>query len=179
MPRCKVCKEKFQPKFFNQKSCFNPKCVVEYRKVKEEQDWKKQKKVLKDKVKTKSDYVKDLQKQVNLFIRNRDRYKPCISCNKPLKSKFDAGHYRSAGGFPELRFNENNIFGQCVRCNRDLHGNLIEYRINLIRRVGAEVVDWLEKKHEPKHYTISELKEMTKEYKLKNKQNGLRRESTK
>lgn len=167
MPRCKVCKEKFEAKFFNQKSCFNPKCIIEFNEMTQRNKWKKRKKDLREKLKTNSDFRKDLQVLVNSFVRLRDKEKSCISCNRKLNAKYDAGHYRSQGGNPELRFNEDNIHAQCVRCNRDLHGNLIDYRINLIKRIGIEKVEWLESKQDPKHYSIPELKEMIIEYKQK------------
>jgi hypothetical protein len=169
MPRCKECKQKFISKRFLQKTCDNISCALAYSRKQTQIEWKKEKKVLKDKLKTKSDYQKDLQKEVNYFIRQRDKNKPCISCSKPLIGKFDAGHYRSQGGNPELRFNELNIFGQCVRCNQHLHGNLIDYRIGLIKRIGVEKVEWIESKHEPQHYTIEELKEMIIKYRNLNK----------
>ena len=169
MPRCKECKQKFISKRFLQKTCDNIACALAYSRKRTQIEWKKEKKVLKDKLKTKSDYQKDLQKEVNYFIRQRDKNKPCISCSKPLIGKFDAGHYRSQGGNPELRFNELNIFGQCVRCNQHLHGNLIDYRIGLIKRIGVEKVEWIESKHEPQHYTIEELKEMIIKYRNLNK----------
>ena len=169
MPRCKECKQKFISKRFLQKTCDNIACALAYSRKQTQIEWKKEKKVLKDKLKTKSDYQKDLQKEVNYFIRQRDKNKPCISCSKPLIGKFDAGHYRSQGGNPELRFNELNIFGQCVRCNQHLHGNLIDYRIGLIKRIGVEKVEWIESKHEQQHYTIEELKEMIIKYRNLNK----------
>jgi len=169
MRKCKICKVKFEPVHSSVQMCCSLTCAIEYSKQIEKKKWQKEKKVLKEKLKTKSDYVKELQKEVNKFIRNRDKDKPCVSCGKPLLNKFDAGHYRSAGGNPELRFNESNIHGQCVYCNQHLHGNLIDYRIRLIERIGVEKVEWLEKKHDPKHYTIEELKELIKEYKSKNK----------
>lgn len=169
MRKCKICKVKFTPVHSSVQMCCSLTCAIEYSKQIEKKKWAKEKKVLKEKIKTKSDYVKELQKEVNKFVRNRDKDKPCISCGKPLKSKFDSGHYRSAGGNPELRFEELNIHGQCVYCNQHLHGNLIDYRIRLIERIGVEKVEWLESKHEPKHYTIQELKELIKQYKQKNK----------
>ncbi len=33
MPRCKVCKAKFEPKYFLQKACFNPACLAEWSKL--------------------------------------------------------------------------------------------------------------------------------------------------
>jgi hypothetical protein len=80
----------------------------------------------------------------NAYIRKRDseaNYFVCISCNTPkAKSKMNAGHYYSAGNHPVARFNEDNVFGQCVQCNLYLHGNLIPYRKNLIQKIGIERV---------------------------------------
>jgi hypothetical protein len=69
-----------------------------------------------------SDHVKELQVIVNKYVRLRDKDKGCISCGTPLLGKYDAGHYYSAGGNPELRFNTDNIHGQCVYCNQHRHG---------------------------------------------------------
>ena len=103
----------------------------------------------------------------NKFIRARDKDKPCISCNKTNIKKKNAGHYRSVGGSPELRFEELNCHLQCEYCNTYLHGNLIEYRKHLINRIGLCKVEWLEGKHEPKHYTKEELRGLKEVYRLK------------
>lgn len=168
--RCKICKEKFNPKFFLQKTCLNAKCILEYSKQDKAKNWKVEKKFRKESLKTLSDYKKELQVLVNRFIRLRDKDKPCISCLQPLKLKFDAGHYRSQGGNPELRFNELNIHAQCVYCNQHLHGNLINYRINLIKRIGLEKVEWLEGKHEVNKQSKEEIKELKILYKQKIKE---------
>jgi len=56
-----------------------------------------------------------------------------------------------------------------------MHGNLIEYRIRLIERIGVELVQWLEGSHEPKHYSISDLKAIKAEYVAKlNELNSVR-----
>lgn len=89
------------------------------------------------------------QKHFNKFIRLRDTmdegYYKCISCGK-FKSpdNMHAGHYLSAGHHSYHRFNENNAHGQCPACNTHLHGNLINYRINLIKKIGLEEVEKLE-----------------------------------
>lgn len=85
----------------------------------------------------------------NRFIRIRDSkdgYFTCISCGKILPVKqMNAGHYYSAGGYPPLRFNENNANGQCgFHCNKMLSGNLIEYRKGLIRKIGEDGVRGLD-----------------------------------
>lgn len=81
-------------------------------------------------------------KHFNAFIRRRDAEHTCISCGerKPLQ----AGHFYSAGHYSVLRFNEDNVHGQCMRCNYFLSANLIKYRINLIEKIGRERVENLD-----------------------------------
>lgn len=43
-------------------------------------------------------------------------------------------------------------------------GSILEYRIELVKRIGQDKVDWLEGKHEPKRYTIDDLKEIKAHY---------------
>jgi len=129
----------------------------------------KETKEMKEKLLTHKDYVKILQVLVNRYIRKRDKNKPCISCNKPLGSKFDAGHYFPTT-VPSLRFDEDNIHGQCVFCNQHQHGNISNYRLGLIDRFGIEFVEKLEaRRNIEKKYSISELKELIVIYKEKSK----------
>jgi hypothetical protein len=76
----------------------------------------------------------------NEYIRERDLsgdYFKCISCGQIKPERFmNAGHYYNVGHFPGLRFDEDNCHGQCIRCNKFLHGNLIEYQNNLITKIG-------------------------------------------
>jgi hypothetical protein len=91
--------------------------------------------------------------------------------------QYDCGHYKTVGGFPELRFEELNASKQCKKCNGGA-GNFSkkdtsvtrEYRINLIKKIGLDKVEWLEGKHEPKKYTCEELKAIEKYYKQKLKE---------
>ena len=76
------------------------------------------------------------------FIRERDKDKRCISCG--TGSPEQAGHFYSAGHYPSLEFNEDNVHGQCVHCNYYEHANLILYRINLVKKIGIERVEQLE-----------------------------------
>ena len=73
------------------------------------------------------------------YIRNRDKDKPCISCGK--YTTLQAGHFYSAGNNPTVRFNEDNVHGQCKRCNYFFSGNLIPYQQNLINKIGQERFD--------------------------------------
>ena len=167
--RCKVCKAKFEAKWFLQKTCFDPKCIIEWDKKIKADKWKKEKKVLKEKLKTKGDYEKELQTVFNKFIRLRDKGNNCISCDKPCK-KENAGHYRSVGSCPSLRFEELNVHLQCEYCNTYLHGNLINYRINLIKKIGLEEVEWLESFTGLVKYSIEDLKYLKKVYNLNTKE---------
>jgi len=83
-------------------------------------------------------------KVFNKYIRERDKDKPCISCGK--YTTLQAGHFYSAGHHSALRFEEDNVHGQCVRCNMYLSGNLNQYRINLEKRIGKERLHELDMK---------------------------------
>jgi hypothetical protein len=48
-----------------------------------------------------------------------------------------------------------------------LSGNLINYRINLAKKIGVDLVEWLEGPHEPKKYTIEQLREIKATYSRK------------
>lgn len=72
------------------------------------------------------------------YIRKRDEFKPCISCGTIYNTNFQAGHFFKAEKFSNLKFNENNIHGQCKRCNMFEDGNESGYRVGLIHRYGNE-----------------------------------------
>jgi len=167
MPRCKNCKEKFEAKHFNQKYCLKEDCVrvwVEAAKVK---NWKNTKKKMKAELMTLSDYMKIAQQVFNKYIREHDKHKLCVSCEKPLGSKFDAGHYYSTK-HKSVTFDEDNVHGQCVTCNQHKHGNLLNYQIGIQKRIGAEkLLELYVKAHETKKYTIPEVKEIIATYKQK------------
>jgi len=173
--KCRVCKESFTPKRVTTEVVCSLSCSIEYAKGKTKQkqankikEINKEVRDLKEKLKTKKDYEKELQAIVNKFIRLRDKDQPCISCDKPLNTKFDAGHFYPAGSYKNLRFHEDNIHGQCVACNQHRHGNLLEYRPRLIKRIGTERVDELDRlRNIPAHFMIDELKELKDTYKEK------------
>jgi hypothetical protein len=85
-----------------------------------------------------------------------------------LTGKFDAGHYFPVGSYKNLRFSEENVFGQCVYCNQHKHGNLNEYTINLPLRIGEDKFNQLIKERLiERHYSIPELIELKVIYKEK------------
>lgn len=121
--------------------------------------------------------LREAQKAFNAYIRERDKKLNCISCGGKLKDSpylkgqmFDAGHYRSVGSAPELRFDEDNCHAQCVYCNRNLSGNIVNYRKTLLIRIGEKRLNALEGNHEPTKYTVEEIWAVRDKYKAKLKQ---------
>ena len=127
-------------------------------------------KVRKEKLKSRADHLKDTQQAFNAWVRARDAALPCVSCGRHHQGKYDAGHYRTVGSNPALRFEPMNCHRQCSPCNTRLSGNIVNYRIELVKRIGAEAVEWLEGPHEAKKYTVDDLKAMTADYRAKTKE---------
>jgi hypothetical protein len=75
---------------------------------------------------------------VHSFVRERDKGKPCISCGCDWKPDFQAGHFYPAGSFETLKYNLDNISGQCVQCNLYNSGNFENYSLRLPNRIGIE-----------------------------------------
>jgi len=137
-------------------------------KVKEEkQAHTKAKKDLKDN--DKSFQTKKTQRIFNSYIRLRDMALPCISCGRFHTGQYHAGHYRSVGANPELRFIPTNCHKQCSACNNHLSGNISNYRINLLCKIGEAAVAEMERSHPAKRYTIANLKTIQKWYTRKTK----------
>ncbi|AOF54452.1 protein NinG [Rodentibacter caecimuris] len=167
--KCKVCSKEFTPFNSMQKAC-SPKCAIELvrnnsQKAREKAEMQRLRE-RKVKLKSRSEWLKEAQSVFNKFIRLRDKDEPCISCGRYHQGQWHAGHYRSVGACPELRFCELNVHKQCAPCNDHKSGNVIEYRINLVKKIGADKVEWLERQdHDPKKYTIEDCKEIIQYYK--------------
>jgi hypothetical protein len=167
MPRCKNCRNKFEPIRFNQKYCLESECVRVWVAIEKEKAWKKTKAVKKVELMTLSDYIKIAQVTFNKYIRLRDKGNVCISCQKPSK-KENAGHYFNANNHWNVRFDEDNVHLQCEHCNTFLSGNLLEYQGHIINKLGTEKYDALvERARKTRKFTIEELKEIIETYKQK------------
>lgn len=183
--KCRVatCRASFVPSRMGQAVC-SPACAMidaprhepKARKALADIE-RKDIKVRKEKLKTRADHLREAQAAVNEYVRLRDAHLPCISCDSTPNdndlmtgSRWDAGHYRSVGACPELRFEPLNIHRQCVKCNRNLSGNAVEYRISLVVRIGQDKVEWLEGPHEPQRYTIDDLKAIKAKYRAMTKE---------
>ena len=82
---------------------------------------------------------------VHEYIRTRDKGKPCVSCGTEWNETFQAGHWKKAELYPELRYNEFNILGQCKRCNLFLDGNVQKYSDNILERISVANRDEIER----------------------------------
>ena len=170
MPRCKNCKEKFEPVRFNAKYCLKDECVRAFVAEAKEKQWKQTKTRMKAELETVQDLVKAAQLVFNKYIRERDKDELCISCKQKPK-KVNAGHFWNANNHWNVRFDEDNVHVQCERCNSYLSGNLLEYRTNLLTKIGAERFNQLEARARiTRKFTKDELKELIKKYKEKYKQ---------
>ena len=179
--KCKECGE-YYTKFRSTQQVCSVKCAMAMGKRKAEEKRKKLEKAdrleasrrmreRKEKLKSRSDWLKDLQRVFNEFIRLRDKDLPCISCGRYHEGQYHAGHYRSVGACPELRFNEDNVHKQCSACNSHLSGNILEYRLGLIEKIGLDRVEFLERKdHPPLKLSFEEIKDLIKVYKAKCKE---------
>lgn len=166
--RCKACRERFEKRSMAHIAC-SPKCALSLAAAAREKKAKADYKKRKESLKTLSDYKAETQVVVNQFIRLRDADLPCISCGRHHQGQYHAGHYKSVGAHPALRFNELNIHKQCKPCNADKGGNILEYRKGLIAKCGLAVVDFLEGPHAPAHYSVEDCLRIKAEYKAKTK----------
>ena len=180
--KCKSCKEFFQPTRSIQPCCNKFQCNVDYaNKVIKKRKAKKTSETIKPIVsKTRREYRNnDYRHQFKLtksviqrWVNNvRDKGKPCISCGTIKDVQYCGGHYKTAGGNPEIALDTRNIHKQCnFYCNMNLSGNISGnktshgYTQGLIERYGKKYVDFLDSYHEPKNYTCEDLREIRKFY---------------
>lgn len=165
-----VCEVEFVPARLGQKVC-GYQCGLAIAPANQETARKelakierKEIKARREKLKSRSEHMKDTQQAFNAWVRARDAAQPCISCGRFHQGNNDAGHYRTVASAPELRFEPLNCHLQCSPCNTHKSGDIVNYRINLVLRIGVEKVEWLEGPHEPRKYTIEDLKALTAHY---------------
>ena len=72
------------------------------------------------------------------YIKLRDKGKPCVSCGQPWNLEHQAGHWKKASDYSNLKFNEFNIHNQCVGCNIGKEGNVQLYGDNITKRISKE-----------------------------------------
>lgn len=176
-----ACGSQFVPSQLGQKVC-GLACGLAIKEVNHEKAHKaladvgrKEIKVRKEKLKSRGDHVRETQQAFNEYIRWRDQAAghSCISSGRPLDwsgNAVDAGHYRSVGSAPHLRFDERNCHAQSKADNRFLSGNAVDYRIGLIERIGLDAVEALEADQSVRKYTVEQLQAIKADYRAKTRE---------
>jgi len=196
--KCRVasCGASFVPQRLGQAVC-SPACALKDAPRNEQKAKKaisqrdrREIEVRKEKLKTRTDHLKDAEKAVCDYRRMYELSigSGCISCGESQESilaaqgwktggAFDAGHFLGKGARPELRLVPNNIWLQCKSCNAGSSkyarkGQTVSqaFREGLIARIGLEAVEALEADHAPRKETIQQLKAITAEYRAKTKE---------
>jgi hypothetical protein len=185
-PKPKKCKNpacgiSFPPQRLGQAVC-SPKCGLAIKDINQAKARKslaqverREIKIRKEKLKSRGEHMREAQQAFNEYVRTRDQAAghPCISSGKPLDwsgNAVDAGHYRSVGSAPHLRFDERNCHAQSKQDNRFLSGNAVDYRIGLIARIGQEAVDALEADQSVRKYSVEQIKGIKAYYRAKTRE---------
>lgn len=166
---CKVCGGRFAAWSADRQlnRICSPDCALKFARDRQTQERKKQaRKDLRDYNERNKSLAKcraEAQSAVNEYIRVRDHGKPCVSCGTTKDVEhltggyWHAGHYRSRGAAPHLSLVLVNIWKQCPRCNKELSGNTVPYRQELVRRIGEARVLELEADNTPRKYARDQL----------------------
>jgi len=181
MPKIVKCRQRGCGNEFEQYSSLQTRCyeclVNTARKTRKREEAKAareakaKRRAERDAVKTRSEWTKEAQQAFNRYIRLRDKGLPCISCDKIDDGSHQrhASHYRPAGIATALRFHEHNVHASCAQCNSHKSGNLVEYRIRLVKKIGKDAVKYLESQNATHKWDIDDLKEIKSMYKEKAK----------
>jgi hypothetical protein len=148
MTACRICDKPFEPRMPLQAVCG----LICARKVPQiaRKAAKAQDKARREAIKPRSKWLAEAQQVVNRYVRLRDMLagKGCITCGAHPEQKrggtSDAGHFRSVGSAPHLRFYTPQIALQCTVCNRYQGGRQLDFRRALVERNGAEWVERIE-----------------------------------
>lgn len=170
----KSCRTPFAPRSMTHKCCSAP-CAADFATSERVRKERSERQEGLRKLKRRADYIAEAQTAFNAWIRARDANQPCICCGRTSTTEsrggtWDAGHYRSRGSAPHLRFDERNVHAQLKNCNRYGAGRAVDYRIGLIARIGQAGVEALEADQLERRWTVDELLAIKATYKAKLKQ---------
>ena len=164
---CRQCSREFMPARPLQAVC-SPICAQRKARA-DRQSQEKAERALtrkrREAIKTIADRIAEAQAACNAYIRARDAGKPCICCGKPMEPQkaggsMDAGHFRSRSSAPQLRFDEDNIFGQRKNCNRPGGTTYAAFRAGVVERIGEERTAAVEAANHSHKWTHDELIEI-------------------
>ncbi len=154
--KCRACRAEFTPRLPMARAC-SIECALVLagaaRKKTEKAEKVKERgetRAKLDKLKSRAIWAREAQSAVNRYARLRDLAagRGCITCGARPAQKvggtMDAGHFRSVGSAPHLRFFLPQIRLQCVSCNRYQGGRALDFRRALVEQHGVAWVDELE-----------------------------------
>ena len=160
--KCKSCKKEFTPtQPLQQVCCYQ--CAILLNKEKQAKDkkqsWTKEKLEMKDKLKTLSDWKNELQREINVLVREIDKGHGCIATNSN-SGQMQAGHYYSVGSNPTLRFHLENIWLQSMHSNSWKSGDTLRYQQGIIETFGKHYLDYMNSLQsiEPLKLTADDIK---------------------
>lgn len=163
MTRCAICRAPYERRYLSQKTCGDPICRAEQKRQDERKKAERAElRARKEKLKSRTELADEAQTEFNALRRFEDLQAGygCISCGTHNAVQWHAGHYRTVKAAKQLRFNRDNVHLQCSQCNGHDSGNVVEYRINLVKRIGVDRVEALECNNEIKRYTAEELRQI-------------------
>jgi hypothetical protein len=158
---CRACQKPFL-RFRTTQSACSPRCAlksVKADKRKEAEETRARRVALK----SRAQFAREAQAAVNRYCRLRDLAKGqgCYTCgarpNQAFGHVYDAGHFRSVGSAPHLRFWTPQIRLCCIPCNRHKGGEMLAFRRALVAEHGAEWVEALEARQEVAKFTVDYL----------------------
>lgn len=174
--KCKNCNQDFRPFSTLENTC-SPKCkreLAEKRAQKREESAKRKREISKVSIirddiehEERKAIIVAAQRVTNRLVKLRDWGKTCISCGKPHKADFEAGHFHSVGAHPELRLMMKNIHGQCSECNHEFNTELKDkYACQIVKRYGFDYWEELDTmRYQSIRLSNDEIKTIIKERK--------------
>lgn len=163
MPKCKICKSIFTPKYSSlQSTCESPKCIIQYSELQKEKEWKRRKENMKfENISSDGYRAKKIQPIINEIARFIDYGCPCIATGR-FDGKMAGGHFISVGSNRSSCLNLHNIHIQSFESNSFKSGDESRYRIGLINRYGEEYFKFVDKLRYLKNVDLSKerLKEL-------------------
>jgi len=165
---CKVCKSMDHTAVYHNRKPIKRSAI----KLTKDKAWVKpiiKAKPIKKKTKTRSWYVKELDRVFSIFIRQKyatDGMTACVTCGAVKRwQEQQNGHYMSRGHLP-TRWSEDNCAPQCYACNVMRKGNYVEYSLWMINTYGVEKLEELKRRaNSGVKITTVEIKEMIEKYK--------------
>ena len=165
--KCKVCRTDYEQWNSTVQWC-SVDCGVRMAEIRKAQKYKKKTAEMKREWRgnNRSYQLRKAQDRCNEYIRLRDKGLPCISCGTTNDIQYAAGHFKTIGAHPGLRFHPFNIHRQCNKnCNVEQSGNATNYRLGLIEKIGLVNVEFLEGPQQPQNLTLDDIKDVNMWYK--------------